>query len=121
MNFKKVARPRLSMVSLASALALIISPLAYPSETDKTFQAGMEKAKVCATCHGLDGKSTLDAYPNLRGQNKSYLISALKDYKARHRTSGLAVVMQQQADLLSDQDIEELAHYYSQLESQPNQ
>ena len=70
---------------------------------------------------GVDGISTIDAYPNLRGQNKTYLISSLKDYKARERTSGLAVLMQQQADALSDQDIEDIAHYYSQLgkEAQP--
>ncbi len=121
MNFKKGVRRNFSMTCLASVLGLIAAPTAYSSETDTTFEAGKEKAKVCATCHGPEGMATLNAYPNLRGQNKEYLMSALKDYKARQRNGGLAVLMQQQADLLSDQDIEELAHYYSQLESQPNQ
>ncbi len=57
--------------------------------------------------------------PEFARSEKSYLISSLKDYKARERTSGLAVLMQQQADALSDQDIEDIAHYYSQLGNEP--
>ena len=48
---------------------------------------------------------------------KGYLISSLKSYKARERSGGLAVLMQQQADALSDQDIEDIAHFYSALGS----
>ncbi|QLK48943.1 cytochrome c [Vibrio owensii] len=105
----------------ALVAAVCFSPLTFAAEGDEQFKVGKEKAKVCMTCHGVDGISTIDAYPNLRGQNKTYLISSLKDYKARERTSGLAVLMQQQADALSDQDIEDIAHYYSQLgkEAQP--
>ncbi|MFV8432984.1 c-type cytochrome [Vibrio owensii] len=105
----------------ALVAAVCFSPLTFAAEGDEQFEVGKEKAKVCMTCHGVDGISTIDAYPNLRGQNKTYLISSLKDYKARERISGLAVLMQQQADALSDQDIEDIAHYYSQLgkEAQP--
>ena len=84
---------------------------------DEQFKVGQEKAKVCMTCHGADGIAHIDAYPNLRGQNKGYLISSLKSYKARERSGGLAVLMQQQADALSDQDIEDIAHFYSALGS----
>ncbi|ELE7134342.1 cytochrome c [Vibrio harveyi] len=102
-------------------VTMCFSPITFASDTntDAQFEVGKEKAKVCMTCHGTDGISTIDAYPNLRGQKKSYLISSLKDYKARERTSGLAVLMQQQADTLSDQDIEDIAHYYSQLGNEP--
>ncbi len=103
--------------ALFSATFLNSTSFAF-AETDKQFEIGREKAKVCMTCHGVNGISTIDVYPNLRGQNKSYLISSLKDYKARERTSGLAVLMQQQADALSIQDIEDIAHYYSKLGSQ---
>ncbi|MEZ9895764.1 cytochrome c, partial [Vibrio lentus] len=83
---------------------------AYAQE-DAQFEVGKAKAKVCMTCHGEDGISTLDPYPNLRGQKMGYLISSLKDYKARERTSGLAILMQQQADALTDQDIEDISYY----------
>ncbi|MDK9777336.1 MULTISPECIES: cytochrome c [unclassified Vibrio] len=104
-------------IKAAFLATMCFSPFTFASDAkvDEQFEVGKEKAKVCMTCHGADGISTIDAYPNLRGQKKSYLISSLKDYKARERTSGLAVLMQQQADALSDQDIEDIAHYYSQL------
>ncbi|YCO01885.1 c-type cytochrome [Vibrio sp. VNB-15] len=105
-------------VKTALVTAMLVPLATFATETDEQFEVGKEKAKVCMTCHGVDGISTIDAYPNLRGQNKSYLISSLKDYKARERTSGLAVLMQQQADALSEQDIEDIAHYYSNLGSQ---
>ena len=89
-----------------SLLSITISFAAKAN--DRQFDVGKEKAKVCMTCHGVNGISTIDAYPNLQGQKKSYLISSLKDYKTRERTSGLAVLMQQQADALSEQDIEDV-------------
>ena len=101
--------------ALLATMCFSPSTFATDAKADKQFEVGREKSKVCMTCHGADGISTIDAYPNLRGQKKSYLISSLKDYKARERTSGLAVLMQQQAAALSDQDIEDIAHYYSQL------
>ena len=55
------------------------------------------------------------SYPNLKGQNEQYLISALKAYKNKERTGGMAMVMQPQAALLSDTDIANVAAYYSQL------
>ena len=82
---------------------------------DEQFELGKQKARVCMTCHGEDGISTQAPYPNLRGQKMQYLISSLKDYQTRERTSGLAVLMQQQADALTDQDIEDISYFYSQL------
>ncbi len=105
-------------MALVAALGFSPFTLATEKNVDKQFEVGKEKAKVCMTCHGADGISTIDAYPNLRGQNKTYLISSLKDYKTRERTSGLAVLMQQQADALTDQDIEDISHYYSLLGSE---
>nr|WP_299694716.1 cytochrome c [uncultured Vibrio sp.] len=79
------------------------------------FELGKQKAKVCMTCHGVDGISTQDPYPNLRGQKMGYLISSLKDYQTRERTSGIAILIQQQADTLSDQDIRDISYFYSML------
>ena len=61
----------------ALVAAVCFSPLTFAAEGDEQFEVGKEKAKVCMTCHGVDGISTIDAYPNLRGQNKTYLISSL--------------------------------------------
>jgi cytochrome c553 len=73
------------------------------------------KVKVCATCHGADGKATISPYPNLAGQNRDYLVYALKAYKSLDRKAGFATLMQQQAAGLTEADINELAEYYSKL------
>ncbi len=77
--------------------------------------AGQAKAGVCAACHGADGIAVIPGYPNLRGQNEQYIASSIKAYKAGQRTGGLAPVMQAQANLLSDEDIANLAAYYASL------
>ena len=72
--------------------------------------SGKEKSQVCQACHGLDGKSIAPTYPNLAGQHESYLVKALADYRAGRRTNP---VMAPMAANLSDQDIEDLAAWYS--------
>ena len=74
------------------------------------------KVQVCVACHGKNGIATINSYPNLAGQNRDYLISALKAYQNRERNGGLAGVMQQQAANLTDEDIAEIAEYYSTLD-----
>lgn len=72
------------------------------------------KAAQCEACHGANGSAPImDAYPKLNGQNKGYLISALKDYRGGKRTGALSAVMTAQSTPLSDEDIEALAAYYS--------
>lgn len=80
-------------------------------------QADAESAKatasgMCAGCHGSQGISNSDIYPNLAGQKKSYLASALKAYRDKTRTNGMMNAM---ASSLKDQDIEDIAGYFSSL------
>ncbi|MCG7498404.1 c-type cytochrome [Vibrio sp. Of7-15] len=77
--------------------------------------AGKAKAAVCAACHGADGIALIPGYPNLKGQNEQYLVSSLKAYKSKERSGGMAMVMQPQAAMLSDADIENLAAYFASL------
>lgn len=77
--------------------------------------AGKAKSAVCATCHGAEGIAIMPAYPNLAGQNAEYLASALKAYRDKQRQGGMAAIMQMQANNLSDEDIANLAAYYSSL------
>lgn len=76
---------------------------------------GKAKATICAACHGANGISIIPGYPNLKGQNEQYLISAIKAYKSKARTGGLATLMQSQAAALTDEDIANVAAYYSSL------
>ena len=108
---------------MAALSPLLLTLVMFPVSAEinqEQFELGKQKAKVCMTCHGDDGISTQDPYPNLRGQKMGYLISSLKDYQTRERTSGLAVLMQQQADTLSDQDIRDISYFYSNVGSESN-
>ena len=77
--------------------------------------AGKAKAAVCAGCHGPAGISTVDMFPNLAGQKAGYLVSAMKAYKDGNRSGGSAATMVGMAKALSDEDIANLAAYYSSL------
>ncbi|MFM2644184.1 cytochrome c [Vibrio chagasii] len=114
---KKAFNPTVALTALV--MTLVMFPVSAEVNQEQ-FELGKQKAKVCMTCHGVDGISTQDPYPNLRGQKMGYLISSLKDYQTRERTSGLAVLMQQQADTLSDQDIRDISYFYSNLGSKSN-
>ena len=116
LNIKKF-NPMTTLSTLV--MTLVMFPVSADVNQDQ-FELGKQKAKVCMTCHGADGISTQDPYPNLRGQKVGYLISSLKDYQTRERTSGLAILMQQQADTLSDQDIRDISYFYSMLGNDSN-
>jgi len=72
--------------------------------------AGKEKSTVCAACHGQDGNSPTPMFPKLAGQHEDYLVRALSDYKLKNRKNE---IMAAQVAALSDQDIADLAAYFS--------
>lgn len=75
--------------------------------------AGRRKASACQACHGLDGISKLPDAPNLAAQPASYLERELRAYRAGTRRSEVMAVA---AKGLSDDDIRELAAYYSAIQ-----
>ncbi len=72
--------------------------------------AGEQKAATCAACHGPSGVSASGAFPTLAGQHEDYLVVALEQYQAGSRKNP---VMAAQAVNLSEQDIADLAAYFS--------
>jgi len=75
--------------------------------------AGRHKALACQTCHGLDGKAKIPEAPNLAGQNATYLVKALKDYRSGARKNDMMSLV---APTLNDADIDDLAAYFSAIE-----
>ena len=68
---------------------------------------------TCLGCHGVEGYR--NAYPNysvpkLVGQHPEYLIAALQEYKGDQRSH---LTMHSQASELSDQDMADIAAYFS--------
>jgi len=64
----------------------------------------------CQVCHGVGGNSFVPDYPRLNGQNKAYLVDALKSYKNGSRTNATMVYVVKN---LSDQELDEIAAYYA--------
>lgn len=71
---------------------------------------GQAPYEQCGYCHEYDGNSIMPDYPRLAGQTKQYLIKQLYDFKTGKREG----LMQATAELLTDQDIETVATYFSQ-------
>ena len=72
--------------------------------------AGKGKTAVCAACHSADGNSAIANFPKLAGQNATYLVKQMNEIKAGTRP---VVEMTGLLDNLSEQDIEDIAAYFS--------
>lgn len=72
--------------------------------------AGAAKSDSCAHCHGTDGNSTSSAYPSLAGQTREYLYRQIKAFKEGQRKNSM---MSPAAVVLSDEDMQDLADYFS--------
>jgi cytochrome c553 len=76
-------------------------------------KAGREKALMCQACHGLDGLSKTPDAPNIAAQTEAYIVAQLQAYKSGARKNDAMSVV---APSLSDNDIEDLAAYFSAIE-----
>ncbi|MGL5031242.1 MAG: c-type cytochrome [Aeromonas sp.] len=83
--------------------------------------AGQTKSAVCAACHGQDGNSLIDMYPKIAGQHASYLKKQLVELKAAAsgQIGRTSPVMGTMALPLSEQDMDDLAAYFSSLKITP--
>ena len=77
-----------------------------------SIQDGKQKGAACFACHGVDGNAVDAQYPRLAGQYDTYLQQALHEYKTGQRSNP---IMKGMVATLSDQDIEDLAAYFSSL------
>lgn len=97
-------------ILLTAALAITASLSTSIATAGGDAAAGEQKAAACIACHGAGGNSTITINPILAGQHRSYLVQALNGYKNGSRSNP---IMKGMAAGLSDQDIEDLAVYFS--------
>jgi len=71
-----------------------------------------QAAQLCVSCHGQDGVAIAPIYPSLAGQHEDYLVRALNEYKHGGRKNP---VMKGFAANLKDEDIVQIAAYFSRL------
>jgi cytochrome c553 len=85
-----------------------------PEPEAGNFAVGKQKAFMCKGCHNKVGYKT--AYPKvyqvprLGGQHEEYIVSALRQYKSGERKFA---TMRAMASSLTDQDMADIAAYYS--------
>ena len=70
--------------------------------------------KGCAACHGEDGNSTIPTFPILAGQYEDYLVQAMEQYRSGARNNQN---MRAPAQSLSDQEIADIAAWFSSQKS----
>ncbi len=100
---------------VTAALLLALNPTSAVAENGDASR-GQTKAAVCGACHGADGNSINSMWPSLAGQHVPYLVQRLKNYK---ENSSKYPVMGAQASGLSEQDMHDLAAYFSTLTVKP--
>ncbi|OZI52636.1 c-type cytochrome [Bordetella genomosp. 4] len=104
--------------SLVVVVSCAIAGQAAAAEAAPTgnIQNAKSKVSMCIGCHGIPGYKAsfpeLYHVPMIAGQNAKYIEAALNEYKKGARSHP---TMDAIAGSLSDQDIADLAAYYSNL------
>lgn len=96
------------------ACALLVASVQFSQAADiaaaGNAEAGESKAITCGACHGPDGNSAVPTFPKLAGQGERYLLKQMKDIRDGARP---VPTMAGQVDNMSDQDLADIAAYYS--------
>jgi cytochrome c553 len=96
---------------------LIVATCSLPAWSQGSAEAGASKAATCLACHGTNGNSVNPLWPKLAGQNAAYIATQLRHFHEKRRTGkaddATAQLMPPMAAALSEQDIQDLAAYYS--------
>jgi cytochrome c553 len=109
-NYPAIMKKLLAFLALAG-----IANAALAADIVGNPKAGENKIAMCIGCHGIPGyKATFPevySVPMLGGQTPQYIIAALNAYKKGERKNPS---MRGIAASLSDQDMADIAAYYSQ-------
>lgn len=111
-------------LAILCGLVLFASGAAMASSSNERLsgdaEAGQEKSTTCAACHGQSGNSPTGDFPHIAGQGYKYLVKQLMDYRLGAETNGERgrhnILMADQVRNLSDQDIHDLAAFYTAQE-----
>lgn len=95
-----------------------------PGAAPKVDLANGEKiaSQQCAACHGADGNSASPIYPKLANQHADYLYKQLSNFKVKEGAEKPLrenAIMAGFAGVLSDQDMRDVAAYYSGQKEKP--
>lgn len=92
---------------------VFISPDEYKKDPPIT---GKMAGDNCSACHGTQGRQFNEAIPPIAGIPKDIFIKLMKDFKAGKEKT---IVMHHVARAFSDEEIERMADYFSQIPAKP--
>lgn len=100
------------------ALASYLASLKWDSQGNPPAKSLPGKAlymtKTCVACHGKEGmKPIMKTYPFLAGQEKTYLLTQMKDIGSKVRANGMSDSMQPVMHLVNDKEKAQIADYLS--------
>ncbi|MDO9105679.1 MAG: c-type cytochrome [Methylovulum sp.] len=96
---------------LALSLALAFASTSSWLHAEGNSDSGKEKSAACLSCHGEHGNSMVSTFPKLAQQHSSYLVKQLREFKRGTRKDPMMSAM---AIGLSDEDMDDIAAYYSE-------
>ncbi len=98
----------------AAALVCATGTLASAAASAATVKTPSIVTTVCQNCHGLTGNSELSTFPRLNGQQDTYIVNQLKNFRDHKRSDPHArAYMWGMASQLSNSEIKKLAAYFS--------
>lgn len=100
------------LFGLGSLLAVTLASLLSPGAQAADAAAGRQKAKQCQACHGIDGVAKIPIAPHIAGESQIYLETQLKAFRSGKREHEIMSIIAQK---LSDEDISDLAAWYSSI------
>ena len=116
MKLRPSLKYTVSVLAALASCAIAGQSVAADAAVVGNVQNARDKVSMCIGCHGIEGyKATfpeLYHVPMIAGQNAKYIETALNEYKKGARSHP---TMDAIAGSLSDQDIADLAAYYSNL------
>lgn len=100
--------PVVSPPTSSTTALVVVAPAKAP-----VAQTPADKAKLCASCHNIDGNSTVPAWPSLAGQSPKYLMEQMIALKAGAKGLRPEPVMEGILAPLSNEELSELAQYFA--------
>ena len=108
---------KLSKITISKIiLVLLYNTISFSAiaEIKGNAKRGEKLSQQCIACHGADGLGIIDQYPKIAGQSKKYIIKQLNDFRNKTREEP---TMYGFTSDLSEQNIADLAEYYSNKKS----
>jgi len=93
-----------------------VKPLETPLSEAQIKAAQKLYKKKCRACHGKNALKPLKNYPIIAGQNRAYIIAQVNDVKNKIRRNGKIKSMYAMVKKLTDEQIDLLASYLSQID-----